>query len=622
MPYIGNTIRAADDYRLIDDISSSFNGSTTSFALQVAGSAPVPFPKSPQQVLISVNGVIQEPDPTGASGFNLVGTNIVFSSAPTNGHAFFGIIYATADYLNSGGNFPSGSTGSPSLTFIGDEDTGIYRKGSGSVGFVSNSTEIANTDSNGITISSGNLILGDSSGTSSDRVSLGASGDLHIYHDGTDSQVSNATGDLKLFSVGGNADDVLIRAQDDIELQPNNGQDGVKVIGAGAVELYHNNSKKFQTSAEGVDVVSSNLTITDSYKARFGAGLDLQIYHSSNQNYIEVPNAGTGDLNIMTNGGKSINIKSGNNVTGSNNAVICNNAGSVDLYHNGTKRIETTSYGVAITSSGSSHGLKIFHSNGNEVASLIHGGSGDEGSLILKDSGTSTVIMRGELSTDIDITTGGNFDLEHDSAKLRLGAGADLQLYHDGSNSTILNATGNLLLDNSTSTGDVYINSGDDIFIRPKGNTGVEDGIKLIGDGAVEVYYDGSKKFETASHGITVSGEIRDDRGNIRDIQSEPLSGSHSSRTLVDADAGKVVIMSGNLTIPSASGGGPFGGGSTLTILNKSGSAITLTQGTGLTLYNTADATTGNRTLAGRGIATIYYLYGGNEAYISGAGLS
>ena len=162
MPYIGNTIRAADDYRLIDDISSGFNGSDTSFALQVAGSAPVPFPKSPQQVLISVNGVIQEPDPTGASGFNLGGSNIVFSSAPTNGHAFFGIIYATADYLNSGGNFPSGSLGAPSITFVGDEDTGIYRKGSGSVAFVADSTEIANTDSNGLTISSGNLIIPDS----------------------------------------------------------------------------------------------------------------------------------------------------------------------------------------------------------------------------------------------------------------------------------------------------------------------------------------------------------------------------------------------------------------------------------------------------------------------------
>ena len=162
MPYIGNTIRAADDYRLIDDISSGFNGSATSFALQVAGSAPVPFPKSPQQVLISVNGVIQEPDPTGSSGFNLVGTNIVFSSAPTNGHAFFGIIYATADYLNAGGNFPAGSLGAPSITFIGDENTGLFRKSGGSVGFVSDATEIANFDSNGITISSGNIIIPDS----------------------------------------------------------------------------------------------------------------------------------------------------------------------------------------------------------------------------------------------------------------------------------------------------------------------------------------------------------------------------------------------------------------------------------------------------------------------------
>mgnify|MGYP001480844015 CR=1 FL=1 len=87
MPYIGNNIRSADDYRLIDDVSSSFDGSTTSFPLQVSGVSPVPFPKSPQQILISVNGVIQEPDPTGTAGFNIVGNNIVFSSAPTNGHA-------------------------------------------------------------------------------------------------------------------------------------------------------------------------------------------------------------------------------------------------------------------------------------------------------------------------------------------------------------------------------------------------------------------------------------------------------------------------------------------------------------------------------------------------------
>ena len=150
MPYIGNNIRSADDYRLIDDVSSSFDGSTTSFPLQVSGVSPAPFPKSPQQVLISVNGVIQEPDPTGSAGFNIVGNNIVFSSAPANGQAFFGIIYATADYINAGGTFPSGSSNLPSITFSADPDTGLYRKASGTVGFVSDGTEVGSFDSNGI----------------------------------------------------------------------------------------------------------------------------------------------------------------------------------------------------------------------------------------------------------------------------------------------------------------------------------------------------------------------------------------------------------------------------------------------------------------------------------------
>ena len=157
MPYIGNNIRSADDYRLIDDVSSSFNGSTTSFPLQVSGVSPAPFPKSPQQVLISVNGVIQEPDPSGTAGFNIVGNNIVFSSAPANGQAFFGIIYATADYINAGGTFPTGTSNLPSITFTSDVDTGLYRKASGTVGFVSDGTEVGSFDSNGINSSALNI---------------------------------------------------------------------------------------------------------------------------------------------------------------------------------------------------------------------------------------------------------------------------------------------------------------------------------------------------------------------------------------------------------------------------------------------------------------------------------
>ena len=143
MPYIGNDIRSNEDYKIIDDISSGFNGSETSFALQVLGSAPVPFPKLAQQLLISINGVIQEPDPTGSTGFKILGTNIVFSSAPTGGHAFFGVIYAGADYVNAGGTFPDGTSQVPSISFTDDTDTGIFRSGSGLVSIVSNGTKIA-----------------------------------------------------------------------------------------------------------------------------------------------------------------------------------------------------------------------------------------------------------------------------------------------------------------------------------------------------------------------------------------------------------------------------------------------------------------------------------------------
>ena len=143
MPYIGNDIRANNDYKTIDDISSSFNGSTTSFALQVGSVSPIPFPKYETQLLISVGGVIQEPDSSGSTGFKLSGTNIVFSSAPAAGEAFFGVIFAGADYLNAGGTFPDGTNSVPSITFSSDTDTGFFRVSSGQIGIVANGTKVA-----------------------------------------------------------------------------------------------------------------------------------------------------------------------------------------------------------------------------------------------------------------------------------------------------------------------------------------------------------------------------------------------------------------------------------------------------------------------------------------------
>tara|TARA_X000000950_G_scaffold114451_1_gene143908 strand:- start:1144 stop:1827 length:684 start_codon:yes stop_codon:yes gene_type:complete len=139
MPYIGNNLRSNNAYKTIDDVSSSFNGSTTTFALTVGSSAPVPFPKYETQLIISVGGVVQEP----GTGFTLSGTNIVFGSAPASGESFFGVILAAADYLNAGGTFPDGTTAVPSITFSDDTDTGIFRTGSGLVSITANGVKVA-----------------------------------------------------------------------------------------------------------------------------------------------------------------------------------------------------------------------------------------------------------------------------------------------------------------------------------------------------------------------------------------------------------------------------------------------------------------------------------------------
>lgn len=139
MPYIGNNLRSNNAYKTIDDVSSSFNGSTTTFALTVGSSAPVPFPKYETQLIISVGGVVQEP----GTGFTLSGTNIVFGSAPASGESFFGVILAAADYLNAGGTFPDGTTAVPSITFSDDTDTGIFRSGSGLVSVSANGVKVA-----------------------------------------------------------------------------------------------------------------------------------------------------------------------------------------------------------------------------------------------------------------------------------------------------------------------------------------------------------------------------------------------------------------------------------------------------------------------------------------------
>ena len=89
-----------------------------------------------------------------------------------------------------------------------------------------------------------------------------------------------------------------------------------------------------------------------------------------------------------------------------------------------------------------------------------------------------------------------------------------------------------------------------------------------------------------------------------------------SSTTLVATDAGKCVTASGTVTVPN----GVFDTGDAVTIINNSSSDMTITKSI-TTMYFAADGTSANRTLAARGMCTIYFR-GSSTAYISGAGLS
>ena len=74
----------------LDNISGSFNSSTTIFPLTVGGQSVSP--ASTNQLLISVGGVMQNP----TDDYSVSGSNIVFTTAPTNGLTFFGTLLGTA----------------------------------------------------------------------------------------------------------------------------------------------------------------------------------------------------------------------------------------------------------------------------------------------------------------------------------------------------------------------------------------------------------------------------------------------------------------------------------------------------------------------------------------------
>ena len=309
--------------------------------------------------------------------------------------------------------------------------------GSGNLGWVADSS----TDSTKMPLAGGTF-TGDVTFNDNVKARFGTGADLEIYHSGSISMIDNAEGNLHIRNKA---------TSGQIKIQPKSGEEGINVIQDGAVELYHNNVKKFETTSTGANLyghllpdtndthdlgssakrwselhLKDYLYMPDDGKIRLGAAYDFQFFHNGSHSAIL---GKTGHTYVSAPTGQSVRLtKSVADNFNAETMLAATADGAVELYYDDSKKLETKNYGVDVI-----------------------------GDLYLTDNN-----------------------------KLQIGTSTDLELWHDGSNSYITNKTG-------------VIN------IQAKQT---ENSIVLNPDGGVDLYHNNVKKIETTAQAVKITGGI------------------------------------------------------------------------------------------------------------------
>jgi len=239
-----------------------------------------------------------------------------------------------------------------------------------------------------------------------DKAQFGDSNDLQIFHDS-----ASGYGQIKENGPAG----LLIRSND-LRLQSSTGENGIIVNENGAVNLYYDNSKKFETTSAGV-FVTGNISTADNGKFISGTSADLQIYHDGSNSFID--DQGTGNLYI-----RATNLQLQN--YGSSAYLSANSGGDVTLYHNGIAKLATTSTGIDVTGTVVSDGLTV---DGNAQINgdvTVFDGTGDP-FVKLQTNEQETVLRIDNSASDIfqirDATNSAN--------RLGISTGGDISFYED-----------------------------------------------------------------------------------------------------------------------------------------------------------------------------------------------
>ncbi len=509
--------------------SLTTDGSTVTFSLDVTIA-------SEESIIVVVGGVIQEP----RSAYNLAsgGTQITFTAAPASTDTAYIVFLGQAVVQNLN------SAGGTELILDADNDTSLTADTDDQIDIkIAGADDFQFTANKFSTLSGSNQEFADNS-----VAKFGASQDMTIFHDGTDSLITNKTGAMKI---------------------------ATETSGI-AVTIGHTTSEV---------TVADNMTVTG----------DLTVSGTASFGDTNITNVGSISLDSILNDGTDITLDSSNDI------VIDAEGGNIEFKDAGTLQLTLDMDGTAgaqvIKLGVDSDDLIFQQFDGNEVIRVADDRAlyfFDKGGEKISSDGTDFTFNSGNdinltATTDINIPSNVGLTFGNDAEKIE-GDGTDLTI---SGNNINLTATADVNIPSGVgltfATAEKIESDGTDLSITVGSNGDInipanigltfgDDGEKIEGDGT-DLTIAGNNINLTATADVVIPANV-----GITFGTGEKIEGDNTDLTVTSG--GKINLTATSDVVVPANVGVTFGTGEKIEGDNTD---LTVTSGADINLTATAD---------------------------------
>ena len=305
------------------------------------------------------------------------------------------------------------------------------------------------------------------------------------------------------------------------------------------------------TARNGI-VVGSGITLSKDGDGFFTGVVTATSYAGSGANLTGIDTDLVSDTSPQLGGNLDVNTKNivfGDSGSASDDRLTFGAGTDLSIYHDGTHTyLNNITGNLRIQNNGTVKSAQF------EVDQVDFNDSANSAVQVRKEPAGNFKIFK-NLSVAGVTTFSGAVKLADGVANgLKVGAGEDLIIQHNGTNTFIDNNTGDLTLQTTGSGTDINIESRDDVFIKVHGS---ENAIRCIGDGTVELYHDNNKRLATYNEGIEVIGieggnasiKLSADEGDDNNDQYRLIAGNGTSIYLQNYASGSWesnIVATGN----------------------------------------------------------------------------